>query len=122
MSNESNQPAYKPPKTMLVPCRSLPTGAGFQWLREGWIDFWNAGGISLVYGFFVFLVSVLVAWLAWKLGGFVLLLSALSGFVFVAPMLAFGLYSVSITPTFYVPFMYLIMSIFAFTALPIRNT
>jgi uncharacterized membrane protein len=95
MSNESNQPAYKPPKTMLVPCRSLPTGAGFQWLREGWVDFWNAGGISLVYGLFVFLVSVLVAWLAWKLGGFVLLLSALSGFVFVAPMLAFGLYSVS---------------------------
>ncbi len=80
---------------MLVPCRSLETGAAFGWLRAGWNDFKNAKGVSLAYGFFVFLVSVLVAFLSWKLGGFVLLLSALSGFVFVAPMLAFGLYSVS---------------------------
>jgi len=49
----------------------------------------------LVYGLFVFWVSVIVAFLAWKLGGYVLLITALSGFVFVAPMLAFGLYSVS---------------------------
>ena len=80
---------------MIVPCRSLKTGVAFDWLRAGWKDFGNARRISLIYGFFVFLVSVLIAWLAWKLGGFVLLFSALSGFVFVAPMLAFGLYSVS---------------------------
>ena len=55
----------------------------------------RAPGISLAYGLFVFLVSVCVAFLAWKLGGYVLLFSALSGFVFVAPLLAFGLYSVS---------------------------
>lgn len=60
-----------------------------------WSDFKNAPGISLMYGLFVFLVSILVAFLSWKLGGFVLLFSALSGFIFVAPMLAFGLYSVS---------------------------
>ena len=80
---------------MIVPCRILNTGAAFDWLRAGWDDLRNAWGVSLVYGFFVFLVSAFVAWLAWKLGGFVLLLSALSGFVFVAPLLAFGLYSVS---------------------------
>jgi len=40
----------------------------------------------------------LVAWLAWKLGGFILLLSALSGFVFVAPMLAFGLEALAARP------------------------
>jgi uncharacterized membrane protein len=80
---------------MLVPCRSLKTGAAFDWLRAGWKDLRNAMGISLIYGLFVFLVSWLVTWLAWELGGFVLLFSALSGFVFVAPMLAFGLYSVS---------------------------
>ncbi len=83
------------PKAMLVPCRSLKAGAAFGWLKAGWKDFGNALSISLAYGLFVFLVSVLVAFLSWKLGGFVLLLSALSGFVFVAPMLAFGLYSVS---------------------------
>jgi len=80
---------------MLVPCRSLSAGAGFGWLRAGWNDFKSAKQISLIYGLFVFVVSLLVASLAWKLGGFVLLFSALSGFVFVAPMLAFGLYSVS---------------------------
>lgn len=84
-----------PPKSMIVPCRLLKTGAAFGWLRAGWLDFRNAMGISLVYGLFVFLVSILVAFLAWKLGGFILLLTALSGFVFVAPLLAFGLYSVS---------------------------
>ena len=80
---------------MLVPSRVLRTGAGFGWLRAGWNDFRQAPGLSLVYGVFVFLLSVLVAFLAWSIGGYVLLLSALSGFVFIAPMLAFGLYSVS---------------------------
>lgn len=95
MNEENKQPKTIPAKTHIVPCRSLDTGAAFGWLRAGWIDFANAKGISLAYGLFVFLVSIFVAFLAWKLGGFVLLLSALSGFVFVAPMLAFGLYSVS---------------------------
>lgn len=95
MNDEHNQPQPDLPKTHLVPCRSLSPGAAFGWLKAGWSDFKNALGISLLYGFFVFLVSIFVAFLAWKLGGFVLLFSALSGFVFVAPMLAFGLYSVS---------------------------
>jgi len=95
MNNKLDQREPIPPKTMVVPCRTLSTGVAFEWLGAGWNDFKNALRISLVYGLFVFLVSVLVAALAWKLGGFVLLLSALSGFVFVAPLLAFGLYSVS---------------------------
>jgi uncharacterized membrane protein len=84
-----------PPKTLIVPCRDLTVGAALGWLRAGWNDFRNAMGISLVYGLFVFLVTASVAWLAWQLGGFVLLIAVLSGFVFIAPLLAFGLYSVS---------------------------
>lgn len=95
MSNKPGQHGYIPPKTLIVPSRDLPAGAAFGWLRAGWADFMKAPAVSLIYGFFVFLVSIMVAWLAWKLGGFILLLSALSGFVFVAPMLAFGLYAVS---------------------------
>lgn len=95
MTDKKDSKAYIPPKTMLVPCRSLETGASIQWLRAGWADFQNARDISLAYGFVVFLLSLLVAWLSWLLGGFVLLISTLSGFVFIAPMLAFGLYSVS---------------------------
>jgi len=94
-TNEPDQRGYIPPKTLIVPSRDLAFDAAFGWLRLGWIDFWNAPRISLTYGLFVFLVSVAVAWLAWKLGGFILLITALSGFVFVAPLLAFGLYSVS---------------------------
>jgi uncharacterized membrane protein len=41
------------------------------------------------------LISIGVAFFAWKTGGWVLLVSMLSGFVFVAPLLAFGMYSVS---------------------------
>ena len=95
MTDKKNPNDYIPPKTLIVPCRPLKPGVGFEWLRAGWDDFKKAKNISLVYGFFVFLVSILVAWLSWKLGGYVLLISVLSGFVFVAPMLAFGLYSVS---------------------------
>lgn len=95
MTDEQNQEKYVAPKTLIVPSRDLSTGAAFEWLRAGWVDFSNAKKVSLLYGFLVFLVSIFVAWLAWKLGGFVLLISMLSGFVFVAPLLAFGLYSVS---------------------------
>jgi uncharacterized membrane protein len=94
MTEDSKQPQRNPP-TLIVPSRELAIGASFEWLRAGWADFRKAPRVSLIYGFFVFLLSVLVAWLAWQLGGFVLLLSALSGFIFIAPLLAFGLYSVS---------------------------
>jgi uncharacterized membrane protein len=40
-------------------------------------------------------LSTAITWLAWKAGGWVLLISLLSGFIFVAPLLAFGMYSVS---------------------------
>jgi len=93
--NESDQRGPIPPQTMIVPCRELTVSAVFRWLQLGWSDFRKAPCISFAYGFFVFLISITVSWLSWKLGGYVLLISTLSGFIFVAPMLAFGLYSVS---------------------------
>ncbi len=95
MNDKQDHRDATPPKALIVPSRSLSTGVGFAWLGAGWKDFKSAKVISLVYGFFIFLVCLFVAWLAWKLGGFILLISVLSGFVFIAPVLAFGLYSVS---------------------------
>jgi len=95
MNDKRDETGRIPPTTLIVPSRNLRTGAAFGWLRAGWDDFRKAGAISFIYGMFVFLVSITVAWFAWTLGGYVLLITALSGFVFVAPMLAFGLYSVS---------------------------
>ncbi|MBT8061872.1 MAG: DUF2189 domain-containing protein [Gammaproteobacteria bacterium] len=95
MSQERRDRAIPDARPFVAPCRDLSPGAPLQWLALGWADFKRAPAISLAYGFFVFLLSASVAWLAWKLGGYVLLISALSGFIFIAPLLAFGLYSVS---------------------------
>jgi uncharacterized membrane protein len=83
------------PKPFVAPCRELPRGAPFAWLRAGWADYRAAAGLSLAWGIFCWLLSTVITWLAWKTGGWVLLLSLLSGFVFVGPLLAFGMYSVS---------------------------
>lgn len=78
-----------------VPCATLDAGAPLRWLRAGWRDFLRAPGLSLMFGAMVLLVSVAVSALAWSLGRFALLAALLSGFVFVAPLIAVGLYCVS---------------------------
>lgn len=77
------------------PCRRLRASAPQDWLRAGWADYRRAPRQGLVYGAFVFAVSAAVTLLAWRLGSYVLVLAMLSGFIFVAPLLATGLYSIS---------------------------
>jgi uncharacterized membrane protein len=79
----------------VAPCRALALSAPLRWLRRGWADYRAALPLSLLFGCVTALVSVLVALLAWQLGRFALLAALLSGFVFVAPLLAVGLYCVS---------------------------
>jgi len=69
--------------------------APLKWLKSGWQDFRSAPGLSLAWGGFCWFLSTAVTVRAWKMGGWVLLISLLSGFIFVAPLLAFGMYSVS---------------------------
>ena len=83
------------PKPFVAPCRDLSPAAPLEWLRSGWRDYRAALGLSLSWGLFCYLLSLSIAVLAWKVGGWVLLISLLSGFVFVGPVLAFGMYSVS---------------------------
>lgn len=80
--------------TLIAPCRDLRPMDPFTWLKLGWKDYWTVPHLSLGYGFAVFLVSAAISWLAWTTGGWVLLLTLLTTFVFVAPLLAFALYSV----------------------------
>lgn len=80
---------------LLAPCRSLSLSLPLRWLQAGWRDYWRVPRVSLAYGTFVLGISALMSWLGWQLGGWVLLIAMLTGFVFVAPLLAFGLYSVS---------------------------
>lgn len=82
-------------RPFVLPCRTLEWRAPMRWLRLGWQDLRRAPGLSLLFGGVVALVSLGVSLLAWQLGRFALLAALLSGFVFVAPLLAMGLYCVS---------------------------
>lgn len=78
----------------VAPCRTLDAGAPWRWLRLGWRDLVRAPGPSAALGAVVVVVSLAVSALAWSLGRFALLAALLSGFVFVAPLLAVALYGV----------------------------
>ncbi len=79
----------------VAPCNKLELWAALDWLKLAWSDYKAAPGVSLVYGGGLVLVSYLLTFLSWQLGGAILLFSLLSGLVFIAPVLALGLYSVS---------------------------
>jgi len=76
-------------------CNALQWHAAFGWLAAGWRDFRKVPRIAVSYGLIIFLVSWGVSLFAWWLGKFALLASFLSGFIFIAPLLAIGLHSVS---------------------------
>jgi uncharacterized membrane protein len=78
-----------------VPCIRLNARAPWRWLRLGWRDFRRAPALSLLFGALILVVSLAVSALAWSLGRFALLAALLSGFVFIAPLIAVGLYGVS---------------------------
>lgn len=61
----------------------------------GWHDVRHAWRPTLSYGVTVVAISYFAAWLAFRLGSYVLVLAAMSGFVFIAPLAAIGLYEVS---------------------------
>lgn len=82
-------------RAFVAPCRKVPWNRAFTWLALGWKDYRAVPRISRNYGLFVFLVSLAMSALAWYAGGWVLLIAMLTGFVFIAPLLAFALYSVS---------------------------
>jgi uncharacterized membrane protein len=85
----------EPQRPFVAPCRDLSPRAPLRWLAAGWRDYQSALRASLGYGAIVFAVSAAVSALAWMLGSYVLVLAMLSGFIFVAPLLATGLYSIS---------------------------
>lgn len=83
------------PKPFVAPCNDLSPSVIFKWLKDGWKDYLGAPGLSVAWGSFTCVLSWVVALAAWKAGGLAWLIALLSGFVFVAPLLAFGMYSVS---------------------------
>ena len=79
----------------VAPCRRLPALAPLRWLRLGWRDLSAAPGVSLAYGVGIFVLSAAVGAIGWRYGSGWMLLVLLSSFIFVAPVLAIGLYAIS---------------------------
>jgi uncharacterized membrane protein len=79
----------------VAPCNKLKMDAPLRWLRLGWADIKRAPKQSLTYGFIIVLLSYAVSSMVWIYGGLGLLVSLLSGFLLLGPVLAIGLYSIS---------------------------
>lgn len=79
----------------VAPCRVLTAGAAFGWLAAGWRDLRAAPLPSLTYGVAIAGLGALIAWGSLRLGQMALYMGLASGFVFVGPFLAMGLYSIS---------------------------
>lgn len=88
-------PSERDALPFVAPCRQLAPGAPFRWLRQGWADVRAAPLQSAAYGLFCTGLSLLASYVAFQWGSYWLLLAALSGFVFVAPVLCLGLYAIS---------------------------
>jgi uncharacterized membrane protein len=79
----------------VAPCRDLAINAPFGWIKKGARDMRIAPRQSLTYGAIIVGVSLLVTAVAIRFGGYWLLLMLVSGFIFVAPLLAVGTYAIS---------------------------
>lgn len=66
-----------------------------RWLRLGWRDLRAAPIQSCAYGAAITVFSALVSWVAWRFGSAWMLIVMLSSFIFVAPVLALGLFAIS---------------------------
>lgn len=79
----------------VAPCSKLKMDAPLRWLRKGWEDIKKAPKQSLTYGAILVALSYTVSLMVWLYGGIGLLVSLLMGFLFLGPVLAIGLYSIS---------------------------
>ena len=75
--------------------RALPWHTAFAWLRAGWSDTMTNPLPSLLYGVGVFVVSIFVVWLLYRLEFDYFLFPALAGFMVLGPLIANGLYEKS---------------------------
>ena len=82
-------------RPMVAPCRTVPVFSAFTWLKKGWADFKTVPKISLAYGLVMMVISLFITGLAYKAHSIVLAIALTSGFFFLGPVLAIGLYTLS---------------------------
>ncbi len=79
----------------VAPCRTLEMSAPWHWLKLGWRDVTRAPLLSLTYGLALTLLSLMIFVFTWQYGTLALYIGLASGFMFIGPVLAVGLYSIS---------------------------
>jgi uncharacterized membrane protein len=79
----------------VAPCNKLDILAPLRWLKLGLADIKAAPKQSMIYGSIIVALCYVVSVLIWMYGGLGLLMSVMSGFLFLGPVLAIGLYSIS---------------------------
>ncbi len=92
---QHTQSTETPPLPFAAPFHQLHMAMPLSWVRKGWEDFKRAPKQSLGYGIVVVILSWIVTGIGLKVGSYWSALMLLSGFVFVAPVLAMGFYSIS---------------------------
>jgi len=95
-TQQSSTPDTKPSELpFAAPCRELATDAPLRWLKLGWQDIRRAPRQSMTYGAVMVLLSYAISLLALEYGNLYSLLTLLSGFILIGPVIAIGLYSIS---------------------------
>lgn len=94
-SNPQPPPIVPGELPLVAPCRPLAPRAPITWVRQGWSDLRRAPLIGLAAGAVIVLLSLLIVTIGAKLGGYWMEIALLSGFVFVAPVVAVVFYAIS---------------------------
>ncbi len=95
-TQQPSEPGLRPEQLPFVaPCHFLQPMAPIRWLKLGWQDFKLAPRQSLTYGAAMMLLSYLVSFFAFEFGNFYSILTLISGFLLLGPIIAIGLYSIS---------------------------
>jgi uncharacterized membrane protein len=95
LMNERAQETEEKPLPFAAKARILPISAPIGWIHQGAEDMKRAPVVSLTYGFAMTLLSMVIAFSAWKFGAMGLYMGMASGFLLIGPVLAIGLYSFS---------------------------
>lgn len=95
MSHESAPLAQKMPTGVKDFERNLPASAPFDWLKAGMRDTFVAPASSLLYGFAVFLISVVFVAALFRFGFSYILFPVIASFMVLGPLVAIGLYGKS---------------------------
>jgi uncharacterized membrane protein len=92
VSDLSRFPENKP---FVAPCRTLGMSAPCTGCAWGGSDMVRAPRLSLAYGVVLMALSLLIAAMALRYGTIALYIGLATGFVFIGPVLAVGLYAIS---------------------------